>query len=382
MRPSWLHDLSIRRKLVLAILAASVAAILLAGLAVAVYETATGRSQAVEGYGMILAAVVLALLAVASLVSSAIQRLVVAPIRDLAAVAQRVTAEKDYGVRARLDSGDELGALTSAFNEMLVTTEENIAERRRAEKRLREYSQQLEERVERRTRELRETQEQLLRQERLAFLGQLAGGVSHELRRPLATIGNSLYYLKTVHAGADDDTLEHLEIIRSQIHNMDKIIHDLLGSLRLRPQTVGRVELGPWLADVLARHPPPAGIAVLTDLDAELPAAWIDAAQMEQVLSNLITNAYQAMPDGGVLRLSARMADGVALAVEDTGCGIPEKHLARIFEPLFTTKSRGVGLGLTVSKNFVEANGGRLAVASVEGEGATFTIHLPANAPP
>lgn len=322
---SWPHDLPIRRKLILALLAASGAATLLAFLAVVAYEALTGRSRTLEDHVTLLAAVVLALLAVVLLVSIAAGRLVVAPIR--------------------------------------------------------EYSRQLEERVEKRTRELEEAQEQLLRQERLAFLGQLAGGVSHELRRPLSTIGNSLYYLKTVHAGSGDDTLKHLEIIRTQIHGMDKIIHDLLGSLRVRPQTIEKVELAPWLAGVLARLPPPDAVEVRTDVDGDLPAAWLDATQMEQVLSNLVTNAYQAMPEGGELRIRARTDDGVVLVIEDTGCGIPEEHLARVFEPLFTTKARGVGLGLTVSKNFVEASGGRLEVASVEGGGSTFTLHLPTMAP-
>ena len=333
-------------------------------------------------YAVMFTFVILALGAVSVMVLSSTRRLIVAPLWELASTARRVTLAKDYSVRAKVRYPDEIGSLTEAFNDMLEKIENNVIERRRAEEALREYSQSLEERVEQRTRELRTAQERLIRQERLAFLGQLAGGVSHELRRPLATIGNAIYFLELIHGEADEKTREHVGIIRNQINNMEKIIHDLLDSLRVRPQAVGQVDLRSWLEDVVERHAPPDGVGVTVEISDELPVVWIDSGQIEQVITNLITNAFQAMPDGGRLHLSAAASDGgVALVVSDTGCGITEDHLKSVFEPLFTTKARGIGLGLTISKNFVEASGGRLDVESTEGEGTTFRIFLPARPP-
>jgi signal transduction histidine kinase len=114
-------------------------------------------------------------------------------------------------------------------------------------------------------------------------------------------------------------------------------------------------------------------------LPPDLPPVIVDPQQIGQVLENLVTNAYQAMPDGGNLTIEARASDGqVWLSVTDTGVGIAEENMAKLFDPLFSTKSRGVGLGLAVSKMLAEANGGTIEVESVEGRGSKFTLTLPA----
>jgi len=131
----------------------------------------------------------------------------------------------------------------------------------------------------------------------------------------------------------------------------------------------------------LSRYPPPANIAVQKENCHNLPLAFVDPQQIELVLGNLVVNAFQAMPEGGRLMLDGKEENGqVCLSVRDTGCGIPPEDLPRLFEPLFTTKLHGIGLGLATSKKLAEANGGSIRVESVPGKGSTFTLCLPTQA--
>jgi DNA-binding LacI/PurR family transcriptional regulator/signal transduction histidine kinase len=253
-----------------------------------------------------------------------------------------------------------------------------LQERQRAEEALKEYSERLEEMVEERTRELREAQEQLIRREKLAVLGQLAGGVGHELRDPLGVISNAVYFLQMTLSNADETTREYLDIISSEVRNAEKIVSDLLDFSRVRVAEKEVIAVSDLVAQTLKRRPPPENVAVAMVVDANVPPVFVDPQQIVQVLMNLVTNAYQAMPDGGRLTIGAQVrGDRVALAITDTGCGIPLENMGRLFEPLFTTKARGIGLGLVTSKNLVEANGGSIEVQSEVGKGSTFTVVLP-----
>ena len=122
----------------------------------------------------------------------------------------------------------------------------------------------------------------------------------------------------------------------------------------------------------------PTQFASPTAIAADLPPVFVDAYQVEQILTNLISNAYQAMSEGGVLTVSAGMDnEAVALTIRDTGCGISAKNMSKLFEPLFTTKPKGIGLGLALSKTLIESNEGAIDVDSKEGVGSIFTIRLP-----
>ncbi|MBE7549530.1 MAG: PAS domain-containing protein [Anaerolineales bacterium] len=260
----------------------------------------------------------------------------------------------------------------------MVGTVQDITEQKQAEEALKEYSERLEEMVAERTTALRSAQEQLLRQEKLAVLGQLAGGVAHELRNPLGVIANAVYFLNIVLAEADPVVIEYLDIIGSRVHEAETIVADLLNLSRVRPANREPVSLLELITEVLANHPPVEGIKVAVNLPPNLPPAFVDRQQIQQVLTNLVTNAYQAMPDGGELGFSAEVDQRqIRLLVSDTGCGMPPQVMTRIFEPLYTTKARGIGLGLPVSKNLVEINGGQIEVTSQENQGSTFTITLP-----
>lgn len=260
----------------------------------------------------------------------------------------------------------------------MVGTVQDITEQKQAEEALKEYSERLEEMVAERTTALQMAQEQLLRQEKLAVLGQLAGGVAHELRNPLGVIANAVYFLNIVLAEADPVVIEYLDIIGSRVHEAENIVADLLNLSRVRPANRETVSLLELITGVLANYPPAEGIKVALNLSLNLPPAFVDRQQIQQVLTNLVTNAYQAMPDGGELGFSAEVDQRqICLLVSDTGGGMPPQIMARIFEPLYTTKARGIGLGLPVSKNLVEINGGQIEVTSQENQGSTFTITLP-----
>jgi signal transduction histidine kinase len=259
----------------------------------------------------------------------------------------------------------------------------DITERKRAEDVLKEYNARLETAVELRTSELRETQEKLVRQEKLAVLGQLAGSVGHELRNPLAVINNALYYLKLVGADSSEKVKEYLGIIQTEAHTAEKIITDLLDFARIKSVDVEAVSAFRLVERVFERYPAPNSVNVTLEIPADLPMLYVDPRQMEQVLGNLIINACQAMTiggdsTGGKLTITARQEqEMIAIVMKDTGVGISPENMKKLFEPLFTTKAKGIGLGLAVSQKLVEANGGRIEVQSEAGKGSTFTVYLP-----
>jgi PAS domain S-box-containing protein len=229
-----------------------------------------------------------------------------------------------------------------------------------------------------RTRELEAAQERLIRQEKLAFLGQLAGGVGHELRNPLGVITNAIYFLRMILAETNETVQEYLDLIDNRVQEAEKIVADLLNLSRTKLAAKERVAVSALVAEILRRYPPPAQVTVKADIAQDGPVAVIDPQQIGQVLANLVSNAYQAMPAGGVLTISAHgEAAWVKLSIADTGLGMTSETMGKIFEPLFTTKAKGIGLGLAVSKNLVEVNGGTIEVESVEGQGTTFTLSLP-----
>jgi PAS domain S-box-containing protein len=254
----------------------------------------------------------------------------------------------------------------------------DITGRKQADEILKSYSENLQAEVENRTCELRYAQEQLVRRERLATLGQLAGSVGHELRNPLGVISNAVYYLNLVQPDANEVVKEYLGIIKKETVAAEKIITDLLDFSRIQSLNREAVSVARLVQQAQERFPVPAPILVSIETPLGLPSVYADPQQIVQVLGNLVVNACQAMPDGGKLTISAVVQnDRIAIEVQDTGGGIPPENMSKLFEPLFTTKAKGIGLGLTICKNLVEANGGRIEVQSEPGHGSTFTIFLP-----
>lgn len=260
----------------------------------------------------------------------------------------------------------------------LVGVSRDITERKRAEALIREYSEHLEQLVEARTRELRDAQEQLVRQERLATLGQLAGSIAHELRSPLSAIKNAAYYLRTHLDRLDDDTREMLQILDEQVNTSARIIESLLDFARPKTPILKRVYLPYVIQAALEQCRVPDHVTLNWELAPHLPDVLADAAQMQIVFRNLITNAIQAMPNGGTLTIGVYTEGQTIFAtLSDTGQGIPPEALDKIFQPLYTTKAKGIGLGLALCKLIVEAHDGKISVTSTVGKGSTFTITLP-----
>jgi len=288
-------------------------------------------------------------------------------------------------------AGTAIGMLTvqsytpNRYTERDVELLENFASqcsgalmRVRAEEELRKYSQQLKDMVEQRTQELRAAQEELVGKEKLAVLGQLAGGVGHELRNPLGVISNAVYFLKSILTDADPTVKEYLDFISTEVGSAEKIVTDLLSFPNIKPALKEEVRILDLVRESLDKHAPPQNIQTAVNISPDLPPICVDPHQINQVLVNLFLNAYQAMPDGGTLTIDAALKKNrLLVSIRDTGCGIPPKNMKKIFEPLFTTKLRGIGLGLSLSRNLVEINGGTIEVESEEGKGSAFTLFFP-----
>jgi len=274
----------------------------------------------------------------------------------------RADGEKIYVEVSTSPVKDENGKVVQ-----VVHVSRDITERKRAEAKLVEM------------------REQLIRSEKLAAIGQLAGGVGHELRNPLGAIKNAAYYVrgkvaKNELAQKEPKVMEFLNIMDDEINACTKIINDLLGFSRVGKPSVSPNQINNVIDDVLSRTSIPENMELIKRLDAELPQIEIDASQIQQVLVNMISNAVQAMPEGGKLIIGTREKEGfLEVRIADTGCGIPREAIDKIFDSLFTTKAKGIGLGLPVCKAIIDQHEGKIEVKSRVGKGTTFIIRLPLN---
>jgi len=247
------------------------------------------------------------------------------------------------------------------------------------EQSLRGYYEQLEEMVEHRTKDLEQVQEKLIRSERLAAVGELASGVGHELRNPLNVIRNCVYLLHMTMADKTNEEVQNtLKVLDKQIDISNRIVTDLLDFTRIKPPSLGKVDLNNLVKESLSWVVVPESTKVTTNLDGNTPQIRADSEQVGRAFANIISNAVQSMNSHGKLKISTGIDDGSAWArFEDSGCGIPEENLDKIFEPLFTTKPKGIGLGLAITKRLVEQNKGKIEIASQVKKGTTFTVRLP-----
>ena len=287
---------------------------------------------------------------------------------------------EEFGVYADLLQKQqiELEKHASKIVESNKQLQEEITNREIAEQELKEYAERLEEMVEERTKELRDAQEQLVRREKLAVLGQLASGIGHELRNPLGVIGNSAYYLNMKLKSGDEKVKKHLGILNREVQRSNEIITDLLDYSRTKSPSAVETNVKDIVEDALADVEIPESIVVETSLDADLPAILLDPEQIRRVFLNFLTNAVGAMPEGGKLEVKAGInGDFFEIMFRDTGEGIPKENFKKIFEPLFTTKAKGIGLGLAIVKSIVDRHNGEIEVESDIGMGTTFTVKLP-----
>jgi len=221
-------------------------------------------------------------------------------------------------------------------------------------------------------------EEQLLKSERLAAIGELSTMVGHDLRNPLSSIQNACYYLKTKLGGSKDEKLRKMfEVIDREVNYTNKIVNDLLDFSRIKKPGLKKIDLISSIREALTQLRFPENITLTTNL-GKVPAIEADPDQLRRVFQNIALNGIQAMPNGGELTVSARKnGDFIEVAFTDAGVGIPKENIEKLFTPLFTTKAQGVGLGLAICKNLVEAHDGRIKVKSKVGGGSTFTVKLP-----
>ncbi len=224
-----------------------------------------------------------------------------------------------------------------------------------------------------------ETGEAGASQEGLLHLGRLAAAAGHELRNPLAVIHNAVYLLRARPGLADDPRgREYLDLIGEELACARRIIDDLLGGARVRPPRRAAVPLEDLLARVLADVPLPPGIRWQYCPEQAPVILQADPGQLRQVLRNLLANAVQAIGGEGVVRLRACTREGrQQLLLSDSGEGVDPAHHARLFEPLFSTRTAGNGLGLWVARELVRRHGGELSLVEGELAGAGFLLSLP-----
>ena len=313
-----------------------------------------------------------------------VRRLVVEPVARLFDGLTRV-GEGDLDCQVPVRGGDEIGALQTSFNTMGRALAETRAERNA-------LLESLERQVVERTAALEKAQAHLIRNERLSSLGRLSASIAHEINNPLAGIlTTSKLLIRTLGDPQDPQdprqgsTLRLLTLVQREAERCSAIVRNLLGFARVRPLTLADADVNAALDEALflaANQCALQNVAVERDAGS-LPLVTADFGQLRQAFANVVLNAADAMPNGGTLRVRSRWAgdaDEVRVDVADTGVGIPADQLSKVFDPFYTSKARGTGLGLSVVYGIVERHNGRVSIESEVGAGTTVTMWLPVKA--
>jgi signal transduction histidine kinase len=318
-------------------------------------------------------------------------RYVVSPVKALAQTA-RLLAAGDLSVRADTHSRTEIGVLYRSFNDMAATIQ-------RHESDLSELTHELERRVQDRTRSLEQaysslqrTQQDLVRMERLATLGQIATTVNHEIKTPLNALYINLQLLKRrareyMPAAPDvhSEITDLISVIDREVLRISSYLDEFVSYARFpasRPRRADANRIVREVMDMFSQKAEEAGVRLKANLDSRLPSLLLDERKVAQALINLCANAFDAMPQGGTLSVATREEDECGLIeVSDTGTGIPTEDLERIFTPFFTRKETGLGFGLAIVQRIAEDHGGSVSCMSQPGQGSTFTLRLPISGP-
>ncbi|HLA05632.1 MAG TPA: ATP-binding protein [Syntrophales bacterium] len=301
-------------------------------------------------------------------------RLVNRPIKQLLMQTKRI-AEGNLDTLIRPASKDEMGELSLAFNNMTQSL-------KAARDELEDWGKSLEAKVEKRTQEIKQIQNQLIRTEKMAALGNLVAGIAHEINNPLTGI---LMFAVLIGRSSKLDPLlkKDVDTIIAETKRCAKIVQGLLDFSRetipqKKPASVNDI-IDASLA-LISHQSSFHNIKIIKDYAPDIPLLLMDRDQMEQVFINIFVNASHAMPNGGDLHIKTCTENGAyaSIRITDTGCGISEENLGKVFDPFFTTKSEsGTGLGLSVCYGIIERHGGTIEVQSKVYEGTTFIIKLP-----
>ncbi len=246
---------------------------------------------------------------------------------------------------------------------------------------LKTFSQQMEEKIQKTTADLSKTEAQLIRSEKLAALGQLAAGIAHEIRNPLTSI-NILIHSLASNLPSGTSHKEDLKVIEEEIHRINEIVDQFLRFAKPVPPLLQKAELIPIVEETLQLLRPQIEkqeIGIQKEFQP-LPPILMDREQMKQVILNLLLNAVQAMPKGGHLSLRGVIPEGdrwIKLSIQDSGIGIPNEDMGKLFDPFFSTKEGGVGLGLSIAHRIIDQHRGKIEVENAPAKGTLFTVWLP-----
>jgi two-component system, NtrC family, sensor kinase len=346
---------------------------------------ARADTQLAQASRRMMAYTILALVLIAALCALFVWKVVETPLKHLNAATEHL-ADGNLGFQISTNSKDELGDLARSFNTMsrqLHAANDEIVS----------WARTLEDRVEQKTQELQTAHSQMLHAETMVSIGKMAAVVAHEINNPLSGI---LTYAKLLRRWLDQgeatgkhrqESEECLDLIARESRRCGDLVKNLLVFSRSAPMNPAKTDLNivvDQLARLVALKLEANSVQLQLDFAQDMPPVYCDAAQIEQVLLALVTNAIDAMPRGGTLWLRTRVlsdSDEAEIQVRDDGAGIPAEILPRIFEPFMTTKEagQGVGLGLAVSHSIVEAHRGKISVQSEVGRGTTFVVTLPLN---
>lgn len=289
-------------------------------------------------------------------------------------------AKGNLKYRVYLNSNDKLKILANSFNSMANDMEIYINELNKEKKELLNLKIAFEDRnqeLEKALEKVKNIQQDLIKVEKFATIGRLASSVAHELRNPLASIKNIAYFLSKMRTFDDDKSKNMVQMLSSEVLRANKIITELLDYSRIKKLTKMPLDIEAFFDKVIKMLSLPENIKLIRKI--ERFDVVLDPDKMTQVIINLISNAMDAMPpNGGEIIISTKKTDSICqIFVQDNACGMSKDAVTHIFEPLFTTKLKGIGLGLCIVKEIIEAHNGKISVSSEENIGTTFTIELP-----
>jgi two-component system NtrC family sensor kinase len=286
----------------------------------------------------------------------------------------------DYSYRVEnLGGSNEIAELISSFNKMLqniqFTHEDNV----KLLEQTKRFNEVLEEKIEEATRDIKEMQNELIKSERLATIGELAAKIAHEIKNPLSGISIALELMKA--KTPDDDQRKKVSEILSEVARLDRIIKDMLQIAKpaeLFLQDISPNEIVEKAVTLVSPKADERKIKIDKNLNCR-DSFYLDAEKIEQVIINLLLNGIDSIngTGGKIIVETEILKNELYIKVSDSGCGFPEVEIEKLFQPFYSTKRTGTGLGLAISKRIIESHNGRIIVSSEEGKGSTFTLVIP-----